>query len=135
VNLLFLCVANSARSQIAEGLARHMVPPHWTVQSAGSVPTQVRSQAVAVMAEAGIDIAQQWSKSTDDIGPDTVDCVITLCAEEACPVALQGSERLHWPIPDPVGQGLPEGADKLAGFREARQQIEVRLRAFLQAQV
>src|SRR5688572_20610946 len=84
--LLFLCVANSARSQMAEGLARSMLGAGVQVQSAGSKPSRVNPYAVEVMREIGIDIEGHFSKSVDDIDPASVDTVITLCAEEVCPV-------------------------------------------------
>ena len=132
-HLLFLCVANSARSQIAEGLARHLAPPTWLVQSAGSVPSHVRPQAIAVMREVGIDITQQWSKGVEEITPDSVDCIITLCAEESCPNALMDKERLHWPIPDPVGDDDLSAEQQIARFRQARDQISTLLNAFIKS--
>ena len=100
--LLFLCVANSARSQMAEGLARAMFGDAVRVQSAGSRPSRVNPHAIAVMREVGIDITGHASKSVQDIDPATVDVVVTLCAEEVCPVFLGQAARLHWPIPDPA---------------------------------
>ena len=128
MNVLFLCVANSARSQLAEGLARKMAPTDWNIQSAGSHPSFVRPQAIAVMAEAGIDISEQWSKAIDDIDCQPIDCVITLCAEESCPVLLQHAERIHWPIPDPVGA---EADNSLQSFREAKATIAAKLEQFI----
>jgi len=119
---LFLCVANSARSQMAEGLARHLFEADGAeVQSAGSQPSVVNPLAIEAMAEIGIDISSQSSKSVDDIDPETVDLVITLCAEEVCPVMPGRVERLHWPIPDPAA------AKSLDGFRAARDEIKSRL--------
>src|SRR5262245_18671150 len=94
--ILFLCVANSARSQIAEGLARARLGDRATVQSAGSRPSRVNPCAIEVMHEIWIDLAGHRSKSVDAIDPATVDLVITLCAEEVCPVFLGGARRLHW---------------------------------------
>jgi len=124
-NILFLCVANSARSQIAEGLARKLFGDKANVSSAGSQPTRVNPHAVAVMAETGIDISTQQSKSVDSIDPTEVDLVITLCAEEVCPVMPGRVKRLHWPIPDPNPPGEPEPPEQeaLARFRAARDQI------------
>ena len=90
--LLFLCVANSARSQMAEGLARELLGADVRVMSAGSKPTTPNPLAIEVMAEAGIDISGQHSKSVDSIDPESVDTVVTLCAEEVCPV-LPGRVR------------------------------------------
>lgn len=86
--LLFLCVANSARSQMAEGIARSLAPLDTTIWSAGSAPTRVRPEAIAVLAEVGIDISGHRSKAVGEIPADEVDTVITLCAEEECPVFL-----------------------------------------------
>ena len=123
--LLFLCVANSARSQMAEGLARSM---GFDAQSAGSKPSRVKPVAAEVMAELGIDLAAHRSKSVDDIDPSTVDTVITLCAEEVCPVWIGQVQRLHWPLPDPAGEGF--SAEELrTRFRTARDEIRRRLEA------
>lgn len=126
-SLLFLCVANSARSQMAEGLARRLFGETVRVQSAGSNPTRVHPLAIEVMAEVGIDIAGHTSKSVDTIDPAAVDTVITLCAEEVCPVFLGQAERLHWPIPDPAGHEDESHARQLERFRAAREQIRGRL--------
>ena len=132
MNLLFLCVANSARSQLAEGLARHMAPDHWIIQSAGSIPTEVRPQAITVMAETAIDITEQWSKDIDDIDTADVDCVITLCAEESCPTVLHHAERLHWPIPDPAGFEHESSHQQIQRFRNTRDTIRSKLEVFIQ---
>ena len=127
MRLLFLCVANSARSQMAEGLARHLFGDRVTVQSAGSAPTRVNPHAVAAMAEAGIDITGQTSKSVQDISPDSIDVVITLCADEVCPVYPGRIERLHWPMPDPAAAPPETAAQR---FREVRDLLRQRLEAF-----
>lgn len=126
--LLFLCVANSARSQMAEGLARRLFGERAIVQSAGSRPSRLNPLAIAAMAEIGIDIATQHSKSVDSIDPASVDIVITLCAEEVCPLFLGKARRLHWPIPDPASDD-PEldETQRLARFRAARDAIRQRL--------
>lgn len=126
-SLLFLCVANSARSQMAEGLARRLFGETVRVQSAGSNPTHVHPLAIAVMAEVGIDIAGHTSKSVDTIDPAAVDTVITLCAEAVCPVFLGQAERLHWPLPDPAGHEDESHTQQLERFRAAREQIRGRL--------
>lgn len=126
--ILFLCVANSARSQIAEGLARALAPPGVTVWSAGSQPTSVRHEAVAVLQEIGIDISGHHSKHVATIAPAGVDTVITLCAEEECPLFLGEATRLHWGLPDPAAAaGPPE--ERLAAFRSTRDEIRRRLEA------
>lgn len=123
-HLLFLCVANSARSQMAEGLARAMFEARAVVASAGSRPSRVNPFAIEVMTEDGIDLSAQRSKSVDEIDPANVDVVITLCAEEVCPVFLGNVKRLHWPIPDPASDDPSLGREELlARFRAARDTI------------
>ena len=124
--LLFLCVANSARSQMAEGLARAKFGDRVLIQSAGTHPGGVNRYAVAVLAEVGIDIATHRSKHVGTIDPATVGTVITLCAQEVCPAFLGHAERLAWPLPDPAGFGGTDDA-QLAGFRAARDEITRRL--------
>jgi arsenate reductase len=92
-----------------------------SVYSAGSAPSRVRAQAIAVMAEDGIDITAQWSKGLDDVPMDRMDVVVTLCAEEECPLFPQEVRVLRWPLPDP---GESEGLD---GFRAARDTLRERL--------
>jgi arsenate reductase len=130
-SLLFLCVANSARSQMAEGLARALYREDVRVQSAGSRPTRVNPLAVEALAEVGIALEGHASKSVEGIDPASVDTVITLCAEEVCPVFLGGARRLHWPLPDPASDdpSIPR-EELLARFRSARDEIRRRLEAF-----
>ena len=123
-SILFLCVANSARSQMAEALARAAFGERARVQSAGSRPTQVNPYAAEVLAELGIDIGGQRSKSVDSIDPAGVDTVVTLCAEEVCPVFLGAARRLHWPIPDPASDDPLPRKEMLARFRSARDAIQ-----------
>lgn len=127
-SVLFLCVANSARSQMAEGLARDRFGADVRVQSAGSKPTRVNPFAIRAMSELGIDLADHASTSVEDIDPDTVDLVITLCAEEVCPVFLSSAARLHWPLQDPdrKDEELTD-EQRLEHFRAARDQIRGRL--------
>jgi protein-tyrosine-phosphatase/N-acetylglutamate synthase-like GNAT family acetyltransferase len=130
-SLLFLCVANSARSQMAEGLARSLFGGLVRVQSAGSQPGRVNPNAVAAMREAGIDITDQRSKSVDEIDPASVGAVITLCAEEVCPVWPGTITHMHWPLPDPASTDPTMPAETLlARFRAARDELRVRLWAF-----
>jgi protein-tyrosine-phosphatase len=125
-HILFLCVANSARSQMAEGIARSLAPRGVTVSSAGSEPSSIRPQAIQVLGEVGIDISAHRSKGVGTIDPSTVDAVITLCAEEVCPVFLGKAARLHWGLPDPAGE--TGGVDrKLAAFRRVRDELRRRL--------
>jgi len=127
-SVLFLCVANSARSQMAEGLARHLFGDAVRVQSAGSEPSRVNPFAIKAMAELGIDLGTHSSKSVQTIDPDSVDLVITLCAEEVCPVFLSRAPRMHWPLQDPdrKHQDLTD-EERLQHFRVARDQIRARV--------
>jgi arsenate reductase len=128
--ILFLCVANSARSQMAEGIARALVPPGVRVWSAGSSPTRVRSEAIAVLREIGIDISGYRSKAVTEVPAGEIDTVITLCAEEVCPLFFGSAKRFHWPLPDPAaGQGTEE--ERLAAFRKTRDELRGRIEAFL----
>ena len=127
-SVLFLCVANSARSQMAEGLARQKFGAELNVQSAGSAPSRLSPYAVEVMAEIGIDISGQHAKSVDDVDLATVDLVVTLCAEEVCPVLPGPVRRLHWPIADPALDDPSLSAEAIRQhFRAARDAIRVRL--------
>jgi arsenate reductase len=130
--ILFMCVANSARSQIAEGLARKLFGSHAEIESAGSKPTQVNPYARRALEEVGVDVSRHYSKTADQLSPGflaTVDFVITLCAEEVCPVLVSKAKKLHWPLPDPAGQpGSDE--EQLSRFRATRNEITRRLEAF-----
>lgn len=129
--ILFLCVANSARSQMAEGLARMIFGDRASIQSAGSQPSRVNPYAIEVMQEIGADLARHTSKSVDTIDPASVDTVITLCAEEVCPVFLGTTNRLHWPIPDPASSDPSISRDEmLRRFRTARDTIRGMLEQF-----
>ena len=128
--VLFLCVANSARSQMAEGLARRQFGAGTEVLSAGSRPSKVNPYAIEAMAEIGIDIRDQHSKSVDDVDAGSADLVITLCADEVCPVLPGRVKRLHWPIPDPASDDPNLGADEMrVRFRTARDDIRARIAA------
>lgn len=124
MRILFLCVANSARSQMAEGLARALLGPEVDVLSAGSAPSRLNPLAVDALNELGIDISPQRSKGVESIEPAEIDLVITLCAEEVCPVFLGRARRLHWPLPDPAaasGDAAPQR------FREVRDELKKRI--------
>ena len=125
--ILFLCVANSARSQMAEGLARAYFGDKALIQSAGSKPSRMNPFAIQALAEVGIDISGHRSKSVGEIDPSTVDTVITLCAEEECPLFLGKAERLHWGLPDPASA---QGGDteRLQKFRVIRDEISRRIK-------
>ncbi len=132
VKILFLCTGNSARSQMAEGLARALGGPAVDVWSAGIAPRGVHPLAVRAMGERGIDISRQASKSVEAV-PGEVDCVITLCdsAAERCPVFPGRVERMHWSLPDPAAAAGSE-EERLAVFRQVRAEIETRVRRFLE---
>jgi arsenate reductase len=125
-HILFLCVANSARSQMAEGIARSLAPQGVTVSSAGSAPASVRPQAIQVLEEIGVDISDHRSKGVDSIDAGSVDAVITLCAEEVCPVFLGKAVRVHWGLPDPAGVTGTEET-RLNAFRSVRDELLRRL--------
>jgi thioredoxin type arsenate reductase len=121
--VLILCTGNSARSQMAEGLWRHEAGDRFDVFSAGTKPTKVRPEAVAVMKELGIDISGHRSKSVDEFLGQEFDYVITVCdhANEICPVFPGKTERLHWPFEDPSDE---------ASFHKVRDQIKAKIRSF-----
>jgi arsenate reductase len=118
--ILFLCVKNSARSQMAEGLARSMAPAGYRFVSAGSDPGAVNPLAIQALAEERIDISTHGAKGLASISLDEVDTIVTLCAEEVCPVVPGQVRRLHWPLPDPKD---------LASFRAVRDELRRRLPA------
>lgn len=128
--ILFLCVANSARSQMAEGIARFLVPTGVEVFSAGSKPTHVRPEAIEVLNEIGIDISRHRSKAVGEIPAKDVDTVITLCGEEECPVFLGQARRLHWGLPDPAAASGSE-ENRMDAFRKTREELLRRIQALL----
>ena len=106
MNILFLCVGNSARSQMAEGLAKNMLGDNFNIKSAGSQPSgKVHKNAIWAMNEIGIDISNQQSKAIDDIENEfmeNLNYVITLCSEEICPVINNDAKKLNWINEDPA---------------------------------
>ena len=130
--LLFLCTGNSARSQMAEGLLRHEAGDRFEVFSAGTHPSLVRPEAIAVMNEIGIDISGHRSKSIDEFNGQDLDTVITVCdnAKESCPVFPGKTQRLHWPFEDPASVEGTEDQRKDA-FRKIRDRIHGRIMVFL----
>tara|TARA_B100000963_G_C22574106_1_gene647529 strand:+ start:273 stop:689 length:417 start_codon:yes stop_codon:yes gene_type:complete len=134
VNILFLCVGNSARSQIAEGLAKNMFGQNNDIRSAGSIPTgEVHQGAIDVMIEIGIDISNNASKSVEDFDNefmDNLDFVITLCAEEVCPVPPKKAKALRWMHEDPANEKFTEIESKLA-FKKVRDNIYNLLKKFM----
>lgn len=121
--VLFLCVANSARSQMAEGLARAILPADLQVLSAGSKPATVNPFAIEAMKEIGIDISSHRSKSVDEVDVTGLDLVVTLCAEEVCPILPGRVQRLHWPIADPATKESLVDDEMRERFRQARDEI------------
>ena len=129
IHILFLCVANSARSQMAEGLARSVFGANAQVWSAGSHPGALHPLATQAMKEIGLDISCQFSKSTADIPQEFIkklQYVITLCDEEICPMFSSQAIKLHWPIKDPASSHGSE-EEKLDRFRQARDLIKKHL--------
>ena len=134
LRVLFLCTHNSARSQMAEGLLRARGGPQFAAFSAGTEATHVRPLAIRVMAEIGIDIAGQESKTLDRFLQDRFDAVITVCddANESCPVFPGARRRLHWSLPDPSrAQGTE--AEQLVVYRQVRDELSRRIDAELLA--
>jgi len=125
-HVLFLCVANSARSQMAEGIARSLAPAGVTISSAGSRPSRVNPLAIRALDEIGVDIRGHRSRSVASISPDGVDAVVTLCAEEVCPAFLGAARRVHWGLPDPAGAGRTD-EEQLRAFRDVRDELRRRL--------
>ena len=126
MNILFLCVGNSARSQMAEGLAKEMLGSKYTIKSAGSMPSgSVHPNAVLAMNEIGIDISDQYSKSIKDLDDDfmnNLDFVITLCAEEICPILNNDAKKIHWMNEDPDNDNFSEVQLKIA-FTKVRDNL------------
>ena len=112
---------------MAEGIARSLAPQGVKVSSAGSSPASVRPQAIEVLKEIGIDISGHRSKGLDSIDAGSVDAVITLCAEEVCPVFLGKAHRVHWGLPDPAGVTGTEET-RLNAFRTVRDELLRRLK-------
>lgn len=108
-----------------------MAPAEAKIWSAGSHPTSVKREAIAVLEEIGIDISGHRSKSVAEIPASEIDTVITLCAEEVCPVFLGNAQRLHWGLPDPVAAAGPY-PDALNGYRKVRDELSHRIADLLQ---
>jgi len=131
--VLILCTGNSARSQMAEGLLRHDSGERFTVESAGTKPSTVRPEAIAVMKEVGIDISSHRSKHVGELAGQDFDYVLTVCdnAKESCPVFFGKAVRLHQNFNDP---GAVEGTDekRLGAFRKVRDELRAYLKRFPQ---
>lgn len=132
--VLFLCVGNSCRSQMAEGWLRHMAPERFDVYSAGSSAAGLNPNAVKVMAEAGVDISHQRSKRVDSLAQRRFDYVVTVCddAHRECPVFLgHAVKRLHWPLEDPA-EATGTHDEVLRVFRHVRDQVKARVERFVE---
>lgn len=130
--VLILCTGNSARSQMAEGLLRHMAGDRFEVSSAGTEPSHVRPEAITAMRELGIDIVSHRSKSVDEFLGSEFDYIITVCdnARESCPVFPGGAERIHWSFDDPAAADGDRNA-RLNVFIAVRDQIRKRFEQWL----
>ena len=130
--VLFLCTGNSCRSQMAEAALRELAGARFEAASAGTSPTRINPMAVRVMAEIGIDISEQRSKSVVEMLGEQFDYVVTVCdhAREACPIFPGGSTKLHWSFDDPASaEGSEE--ERLEVFRRVRDEIVSEIRAFV----
>ena len=129
--ILILCTGNSARSQMAEGLLRHDAGDRFEVQSAGTRPSEVRPEAIAVMREIGIDISRQHSKHVDEFAGQTFDYVLTVCdnAQESCPIFPANTVTIHHSFEDPAALQASQPR-RIALFRRVRDELRAYLRAF-----
>lgn len=132
IRVLFVCVRNSARSQMAEGLANSLGAGNVLAMSAGSDPGTVHELAIEALREIGIDISGHKSKSLADVADNEFDYIITLCeeAEKACPVVPGTAKRLHWFLPDPAA-ATGSRDDKLDAFRTTRNELTFRVKELL----
>lgn len=131
--VLILCTSNACRSQMAEGLWRHLGGDDWRVFSAGLRPTRVHPLAIRVMDEIGIDIRSQRSEPIELYREQPFDLLVTVCdsAERQCPTLPHVTTKLHWPFPDPdAATGSEE--QRLRVFRDVRDQIAWQVKSFLQ---
>jgi arsenate reductase len=126
--VLFLCTHNSARSQMAEGLLRHLGGDRFEVESAGSQPRGVHPLAIQVMAGRGVDLHGQRSKHVDDLSERSFDYVVTVCddANETCPVFPGAPRRIHWSIADP-SRVEGEETERVAAFARAADELTARI--------
>lgn len=129
--ILVLCTGNSARSQMGEGLFRYYVGDRYEIRSAGTKPSLVRPEAIAAMAELGIDISHHRSKSVDEFLAREFAYIVTVCdsARENCPYFAGSATRLHWSFEDPAAVEGDDAA-RLAAFRRIRDQISARVEEF-----
>lgn len=131
VRVLFLCTHNSARSQMAEGLLRHVTGGQIDTHSAGSQPSGIHPDAITTMDALGIDIRGQTSKPLSDMTDQAFDYVITVCdkVREVCPTFPGGGQQLHWGLPDPAAIGDP--IERAQAFTATAAQLQSRIHYFL----
>ncbi len=125
-----MCVENSARSQMAEGLAKHFLSKDLTIHSAGSNPTTVNPIAIRVMQEINIDISTHYSKSYDNLPQqfkENIHLVITLCKEEICPILPKNIEHIHLPIDDPANSSYFTEEEQILNFRKIRNKLKEKI--------
>ncbi|HEU4324192.1 MAG TPA: metalloregulator ArsR/SmtB family transcription factor [Roseiflexaceae bacterium] len=129
--VVFVCTANSARSQMAEGWLRHLSGGQLRVRSAGTEPARLNPLSVLVMAEVGVDIGYHYAKSLDALSDERADLAVTVCdrARESCPIEPIAPVQLHWSIPDPA-RPLPP-SEQLEAFRAARDELRSRVDGLL----
>ena len=129
--VLFVCTGNRARSQMAEGLLRHVAGDRFEACSAGTEPKEISPLTVEVMRELGIHVSGQRSEHVDEYASRALDYVITVCdrAREACPV-FPGGRRIHWSVEDPAVTE-ERGAASVDAFREARDELRRRIEEFV----
>ena len=134
--VLILCTGNSARSQMAEGLLRHLAGDRFKVQSAGVTPSSVRREAIDAMAEIGIDISKHRSKSVDEFIGQDFDYIITVCdnAKETCPVFPGKAERIHKNFDDPPAASVGDYNSRMIIFRRVRDEIRDWLKEFVETE-
>lgn len=134
MNILFLCIANSARSQMAEGIARQVFGKRARIESAGSIPHKVSQLATRVLQEIGIDISHHYSKSTlelDHAFVKALDYAILLCQDDICPTVPARATRLYWALPDPTAIGSEDV--QLARFRDIRDILMQEIRSLYES--
>lgn len=129
MKILFLCVANSARSQMAEGLARFLYRNDIEIVSAGSEPKNVNPFSLEAMSNVGIDISRHYSKAINEVLKEDVSLVVTLCADEVCPIVPIDVKKEHWPFNDPASE-LGTKEQILNNFEKIRDQIKEKLIEF-----
>ena len=130
--IIFICTGNACRSQIAEGLMRHLASDKFEVYSAGSHPTKVHPAAITVMKEIGIDISSHTSDPISLFINKSMNIVVTVCdnANKACPVFPGKVERIHWSVEDPF-KNLDSSTEDLVDFRKTRDELTERMKNLL----